>query len=163
MVNIYLLSSCCVPQAPSTTVDHDQEPRALQNCKFANVVVLSYEKLVAQLDCSTPEDGTKAMLEEIAKVEGVVQTNIIAVVSPVHSASGGSLAPRPVNRGRAGPSRLHAARNGRSRRSSRSCSTPCPMMRQPQCGQTGANTWIAHSKLSKIMVRPPIFTSKLLS
>ncbi len=57
---------------------------SLANCKFANVVVLSYDKLVAQLDCSTPEDGTKAIVEDIAKVEGVVQTNVIAVVKPQH-------------------------------------------------------------------------------
>ena len=48
------------------------------------MVVLSYDKLVAQLDCSTPEDGTKAIVEDIAKVEGVVQTNVIAVVKPQH-------------------------------------------------------------------------------
>jgi len=39
---------------------------------------------VAQLDCSTPEDGTKTIVEDIAKVEGVVQTNVIAVVKPQH-------------------------------------------------------------------------------
>jgi hypothetical protein len=39
------------------------------------VVVLFYDKLVAQLDCSTPEDGTRVVLEELPKVEGVVQTN----------------------------------------------------------------------------------------
>ena len=54
------------------------------NCTFANVVVLSFDKLVAQLDCSTPEDGTKVVLEDLPKVEGVVQTNVIAVVKPVH-------------------------------------------------------------------------------
>ncbi len=48
------------------------------------MVVLSFDKLVAQLDCSTPEDGTKVVLEELPKVEGVVQTNVIAVVKPVH-------------------------------------------------------------------------------
>ena len=48
------------------------------------MVVLSFDKLVAQLDCSSPEDGTKAVLEELSKVEGVVQTNVIAVVRPVH-------------------------------------------------------------------------------
>jgi hypothetical protein len=56
---------------------------SLANCKFANVVVLSDEKLVAQLDCSTPEDSSKVVLEELPKVDGVVQTNIIAVVKPV--------------------------------------------------------------------------------
>jgi hypothetical protein len=53
------------------------------NCKFANVVVLSDEKLVAQLDCSTPEDGTKVVLQDLPNVEGVVQTNVIAVFKPV--------------------------------------------------------------------------------
>jgi hypothetical protein len=54
----------------------------MENCKFANVVVLSDEKLVAQLDCNDAADGNRALLERIAKVEGVVQTNIIAVVRP---------------------------------------------------------------------------------
>ncbi len=40
-------------------------------------------KLVAQLDCSTPEDGTRVVLQDIPKVDGVVQTNVIAVVRPV--------------------------------------------------------------------------------
>jgi hypothetical protein len=48
-----------------------------------NVVVLSDEKLVAQLDCKTSEAGTKVILNDISKVDGVVQTNIIAVVRPV--------------------------------------------------------------------------------
>ena len=43
------------------------------------------------------------------------------------------------------------------------CSTPCPMMRVPQCGHVGASAWIAHSKLSKIIVRPPMVIAKLLS
>ena len=55
----------------------------MQNCKFANVVVLSDEKLVAQLDCNDSTDGDRVLLNQIAKVDGVVQTNIIAVVRPV--------------------------------------------------------------------------------
>jgi hypothetical protein len=47
-------------------------------------VVLSFDKLVARLDCSTPEDGTKAVLEDLPKVDGVVPTNVISVVTPVH-------------------------------------------------------------------------------
>jgi hypothetical protein len=42
---------------------------SLANCKFANVVVLSYDKLMAQLDCSTQEDGTKVVLDDLSKVE----------------------------------------------------------------------------------------------
>jgi hypothetical protein len=38
---------------------------------------------VAQLDCQDSTDGDKAILNKIAKVDGVVQTNIIAVVHPV--------------------------------------------------------------------------------
>jgi hypothetical protein len=34
---------------------------------------------------------------------------------------------------------------------------------QPQCGQVGASAWIAHSNESKIILRPAIVTSKLLS
>ena len=55
----------------------------MDNCKFANVVVLSEEKIVAQLDCKDSTDGDHAILTKIAKVDGVVQTNIIAVVRPV--------------------------------------------------------------------------------
>lgn len=83
MVNIYLFIELLHTASAVTTVD---TLKALQmdNCKFANVVVLSYDKLVAQLDCSTPEDGTRVVLEELPKVEGVVQTNAIAAVKPVH-------------------------------------------------------------------------------
>jgi len=58
---------------------------SLANCKFANMWwVMSFDKLVAQLDCSTPEDGTKVVvLQDLPSVEGVMQTNVIAVVKPV--------------------------------------------------------------------------------
>src|SRR5262245_29381646 len=62
----------------------------MQNCKFASVVVLSEEKIVAQLDCTDSSDGGRALLNKIAKVDGVVQTNIIAVVRPVKRWRGGS-------------------------------------------------------------------------
>jgi hypothetical protein len=39
-------------------------------------------KLVAQFDCQDSTDGDKAILDKIAKVDGVVQTNIVAVVRP---------------------------------------------------------------------------------
>jgi hypothetical protein len=81
MVNIYLLIELLHTASAVTTAD---TLKALQmdNCKFANVVVLSEEKLVAQLDCQDSTDGDKALLTKIAKVDGVVQTNIIAVVRP---------------------------------------------------------------------------------
>jgi hypothetical protein len=82
MVNIYLFIELLHTASAVTTVDR---LKALQmdNCKFANVVVLSDEKLVAQLDCKDSTDGDTALLTKIAKVDGVVQTNIIAVVRPV--------------------------------------------------------------------------------
>ncbi len=82
MVNIYLFIELIRAASAPDVADHIKG-LSLANCKFANVVVLSSEKLVAELDCSTPEDGTKVVLEDLPKVEGVVQTNIIAVVRPV--------------------------------------------------------------------------------
>ncbi|MGB6390501.1 MAG: hypothetical protein WBF23_13680, partial [Methyloceanibacter sp.] len=82
MVNIYLFIEL-VRAASAPDVAAQIKGLSLANWKFANVVVLSAEKLVAQLDCSSPEDGTKVVLEELPKIEGVVQTNIIAVVKPV--------------------------------------------------------------------------------
>jgi hypothetical protein len=50
----------------ATTVD---TLKALQmdNCKFANVVVLSEEKLVGQLDCNDSKDGDTALLTKIVR------------------------------------------------------------------------------------------------
>jgi hypothetical protein len=82
MVNIYLFIELLHAADAAATFD---TLKALQmdNCRFANVVALSDEKLVAQLDCETSEDGTKVILNGISKVNGVLQTNIIAVVRPV--------------------------------------------------------------------------------
>ena len=82
MVNIYLFIELLHTASAVTTVD-TLKALSLDNCKFANVVVLSEEKIVAQLDCKDSTDGDKVILNKIAKVEGVVQTNIIAVVRPV--------------------------------------------------------------------------------
>lgn len=81
MVNIYLFIELLGSANATETLD---AVKALQmeNCKFANVVMLSDEKLVAQLDCKDSTDGDKAILNGIAKVDGVVQTNIVAVVRP---------------------------------------------------------------------------------
>lgn len=57
MVNIYLFIEL-IRAASAPDVADRIKGLSLANCKFANVVVLSYDKLVAQLDCSTPEDGT---------------------------------------------------------------------------------------------------------
>ena len=82
MVNIYLFIELLHTANAVTTVD-TLKAMAMENCKFANVVVLSNEKLVAQLDCKDSTDGDRVILNKIAKVDGVVQTNIIAVVRPV--------------------------------------------------------------------------------
>ena len=82
MVNIYLFIELVHTANAGVTVDA-LKALQMENCKFANVVVLSEEKIVAQLDCQDSTDGDRAILNTIAKVDGVVQTNIIAVVRPV--------------------------------------------------------------------------------
>jgi hypothetical protein len=82
MVNIYLFIELVHTANAGVTVD-TLKALQMENCKFANVVVLSEEKIVAQLDCKDSPDGDRALLNKIAKVDGVVQTNIIAVVRPV--------------------------------------------------------------------------------
>jgi len=81
MVNIYLFIELLHTANAVTTVD-TLKALEMANCQFANVVVLSEEKIVAQLDCKDSDDGTKVILNQIAKVDGVVQTNIIAAVRP---------------------------------------------------------------------------------
>jgi hypothetical protein len=44
-----------------------------------------------------------------------------------------------------------------------STSAPWPITRHPQCSQTGAIAWIAHSKLSKTCRAPAALTSNALS
>ena len=81
MVNIYLFIELLGAANATATLD-TLKALQMENCQFANVVMLSDEKLVAQLDCKDSTDGDKAILNKIAKVEGVVQTNIVAVVRP---------------------------------------------------------------------------------
>lgn len=50
MVNIYLFIELLHTANAVTTVD-GLKARQMERCKFANVVVLSNEKIVAQLDC----------------------------------------------------------------------------------------------------------------
>ena len=56
MVNIYLFIELLHTASAVTTVD-TLKALGLDNCKFANVVVLSEEKIVAQLDCKDSTDG----------------------------------------------------------------------------------------------------------
>jgi DNA-binding Lrp family transcriptional regulator len=81
MVNIYLFIELLGSANAMATLD-TIKALEMENCQFANVVKLSDEKLVAQLDCEDSTDGDKVILNQIAKVDGVVQTNIVAVVRP---------------------------------------------------------------------------------
>jgi hypothetical protein len=83
MVNIYLFIELLGSANAMATLD-TLKALELENCQFANVMRLSDEKLVAQLDCEDASDGDKAILNHIAGVEGVVQTNIVAVVRPLN-------------------------------------------------------------------------------
>jgi hypothetical protein len=83
MVNIYLLIELLKMTDASATVER-LKALELVNCKLASVVELSKEKIVAELDCDSYPDATKAILEKISPVEGIVQTNLMAAVRPVH-------------------------------------------------------------------------------
>ncbi len=83
MVNVYLFIELLRAANAADTVDK-LKALELGDCKFANVVVLAEDKIVAQLDCKTTVHANTAILEKISPVEGVVQTNIIAAVRPVH-------------------------------------------------------------------------------
>ena len=82
MVNIYLLIEL-LGSASAGDVVAALKKAELSNCKLVNVVELSEDKLVGQLDCDSYADASKAVLEKIAPVEGIVQTNIMAAVRPV--------------------------------------------------------------------------------
>lgn len=83
MINVYLFIELLGAANASATAER-LKALDLANCKFANVVQLSDEKIVAQLDCNSYPDASKAVLEKIGPVDGIVQTNIIAAVRPVH-------------------------------------------------------------------------------
>jgi hypothetical protein len=83
MVNLYLLIELLRAANAGDTVA-SLKKLELANCKLASVVVLSDDKIVAQLDCDSYSDATKAVLDKIAPVDGIVQTNIMAAVRPVH-------------------------------------------------------------------------------
>lgn len=81
MLNVYLFIEL-LRSANADTAIAEIKKLELANCKVANVVALSDQKLVAQIDCESDNDASKAVLEKIMKAEGIVQTNIIAVVRP---------------------------------------------------------------------------------
>ena len=65
MVNIYLFIELLHTANAVTTVN-TLKAMQMQNCKFANVVVLSDEKLVAQLDCNHSTNGDSVLLNQIS-------------------------------------------------------------------------------------------------
>ena len=81
MFNIYLMIEL-LKTADPTAAMVELKKLELKDCTFANVVALSDEKLVAQLDCVSADAGGRAAIERIATVNGIVQTNIFAVVRP---------------------------------------------------------------------------------
>jgi len=83
VVNVYLLIELLRAANAGDTLDTIKKLE-LANCKLVNVVALSDDKLVAQLDCNSYADANSAVLDKIAPVEGIVQTNIMAAVRPVH-------------------------------------------------------------------------------
>jgi hypothetical protein len=83
MVNVYLFIELLRAAKAGDVVDK-LKALELGECKFANIVVLADDKLVAQLDCQTATQANTAILEKISPVEGIVQTNIIAAVRPMN-------------------------------------------------------------------------------
>ena len=83
MIKVFLLIELLRSAHPDTVLA-SLKNLELSNCKFANVVRLADDKLVAQLDCDSNLDATSAVLEKISPTEGIVQTNVVAVVRPVH-------------------------------------------------------------------------------
>jgi hypothetical protein len=83
MVNEFLLIELLRSADPNSTITTLKQLE-IANCKLANVVVLADDKLAAKLDCDSYADATKAILDKIAPVEGIVQTNLVSAVRPVH-------------------------------------------------------------------------------
>ena len=81
MINVYLFIELLGAANPALAIDQLNALK-MEECQFANVVKLSDEKLVAQLDCETSDAAEKAVFRHVSKVEGVVQTNLVAVVRP---------------------------------------------------------------------------------
>ncbi len=81
MLNLYLfieLLGAADPAAVMAEIKQLDVPK----CTIRNAVQLADDKLVAHVDCESGADATRVVLENFTTVEGVVQTNIIAVVKP---------------------------------------------------------------------------------
>jgi hypothetical protein len=82
MVKIYLFIEL-VRTADANDVVTKLEALKFEACRFANVVVLADDKIVAQLDCDAAGKANAAILDKIIAVDGIVQANVIAAVQPV--------------------------------------------------------------------------------
>jgi phosphopantothenoylcysteine synthetase/decarboxylase len=81
MLNVYLFIELLGAADPSAVIA-DVKKLEIPNCTVKNAVQLADDKLVAHVDCKSGDDATRAVLEKFTSVDGIVQTNIIAVVKP---------------------------------------------------------------------------------
>ncbi|HRN88086.1 hypothetical protein [Hyphomicrobium sp.] len=81
MLNLYLFIELLGAANP-TAVLNEIKALDVKSCEIRNVVQLAEDKLVAHVDCENGAAATRIVVEDITGVEGVVQTNIIAVVEP---------------------------------------------------------------------------------
>ena len=81
MLNVYLFIELLKAADPNAVIA-EVKKLELPNCTVKNAVQLADDKLVAHVDCQTGPDATRAVLEKFIAVNGIVQTNIIAVVKP---------------------------------------------------------------------------------
>lgn len=81
MLKLYLFIEMLKAADPSAVIA-EVKKLEMPNCVIKNAVQLADDKLVAHVDCKTGADATRVVLEKLMSVDGVVQTNIIAVVRP---------------------------------------------------------------------------------
>ena len=81
MISVYLLIGI-LSRAQASDIADNVAHLNLAYCKFASAVVLSYDKVVAQLDCTLGSDANKAILEEVTPIEGIADTQVVSVVRP---------------------------------------------------------------------------------
>lgn len=81
MLNVYLFIELLKAADPNAVIA-EVKKLEMHNCSIKNAVQLADDKLVAHVDCKSGEDATRVVLEKFMTVDGIVQTNIIAVVRP---------------------------------------------------------------------------------
>lgn len=82
MLNIYLFIEL-LGAANADRVMQSIRDEVAAPCQLENVVKLSGEKLVAQVNTEKKAGAIARCIDGFMKIDGIVQTNIIAVVSPV--------------------------------------------------------------------------------